>query len=74
MLMNRLRNMGSPAREPKCRWTYRVSWRDDDFGELRFIAVVNVANEPDALSFNDWIPVDAASWGALERVKSRGKP
>jgi transcriptional regulator with XRE-family HTH domain len=61
----------TPPREPKCRWTYRVVWKDDDFGELRFIAVVNVANEPDALAFNDWIPVDAASWEALERVRSR---
>ena len=64
----------TPAREPKCRWTYRVVWRDDDFGELRFSAVVNVANEPDALSFNDWIPIDAETWSVLEQVKARAKP
>ncbi len=64
----------TPAREPKCRWTYPVVWNDDDFGELRFIGVVNSASEPDGLAFNDWIPIDANSWEALEHVKARGLP
>lgn len=61
----------TPARDPKCRWTYRVVWRDDDFGEMRFLAVVNTASEPDGLAFNDWHPVDAETWAVLEQVKSR---
>ena len=63
----------TPAREPKCRWTYRAVWKDDDFGEMRFIAVVNTASEPDGLAFNDWIPVDAETWEALEKVKARNR-
>ena len=61
----------TPAREPKCRWTYPVRWKDNDFEEMRFIAVVNTASEPDGLAFNDWIPLDAESWEALESVKAR---
>ncbi|MDP2674583.1 MAG: helix-turn-helix transcriptional regulator [Dehalococcoidia bacterium] len=63
----------APSRDPKCRWTYPVHWKDDDFGEMRFIAVVNTASEPDGLAFNDWIPVDAASWNNLEQVKARAR-
>jgi len=33
--------------------------------------LINTASEPDGLSFNDWVPQDAASWDTLERVKSR---
>jgi transcriptional regulator with XRE-family HTH domain len=61
----------TPAREPKCRWSHRVVWRDDEFGDMRFLGLVSTASEPDALAFNDWHPLDAASWDALERVKSR---
>jgi hypothetical protein len=64
----------TPARDPKVRWSYPVSWRDDDFGDMRFMAVVGTASEPDGLSFNDWIPLDAESWQVLERVKARGIP
>ena len=39
-------------------------------GQMRFIAVCAVANEPAATFFNSWIPVDAESWAVLERVKS----
>ncbi len=63
----------TPGREPKCRWTYPVHWRDNEAGEMRFISVVNTASEPDALAFNDWIPIDAASWEVLAKVKSRKK-
>ncbi|MGB2694627.1 MAG: helix-turn-helix domain-containing protein [Dehalococcoidia bacterium] len=55
----------------KCRWTYRVVWRDDDLGELRFVALVNTASEPDGLGFNDWIPLDGATWDALEILRRR---
>jgi transcriptional regulator with XRE-family HTH domain len=60
----------TPGREPKCRWTYPVHWKDDDFGEMRFISLVNTASEPDALAFSDWIPIDAGTWDALEKKKA----
>lgn len=61
----------APAREPKCRWTFRVVWMDDEFGEMRFVAMASTASEPAGLAFNDWIPVDADTWTVLEKVKSR---
>lgn len=64
----------TPARDPKCRWTYPVVWRDGEVGEMRFLGVVSTASEPDALAFQDWHPVDAATWDVLERVKARDKP
>jgi transcriptional regulator with XRE-family HTH domain len=60
--------------EPKCRWTVPIVWSDEEFGEMRFTSVINTASEPDGLSFQDWVPIDAASWDVLERVKGRGKP
>ena len=57
----------TPARPPKSRWTYRLIWREPE-GELRFSGIVSTASEPDGLSFHDWIPADAASYAALERV------
>jgi transcriptional regulator with XRE-family HTH domain len=61
----------TPAREAKCRWSYRVVWSDDEFGDMRFLGLVSTASEPDALAFQDWHPVDAATWDVLERVKTR---
>lgn len=55
----------------KCRWSYRIVWDDPEFGAMRFLALVSTASEPDALGFNDWHPLDAATWDVLERVKRR---
>jgi transcriptional regulator with XRE-family HTH domain len=60
-----------PPIEPKIRWSYLVVWTEPGLGVLRFEAVVNQANEPDGLAFNDWIPLDAATWAALELIKKR---
>lgn len=57
-------------RGAKARWTYPVVWRIEPYGEMRFLCTVSVAHEPDALSFNSWIPVDADSWRVLEEVKA----
>lgn len=54
--------------EPKIRWFYPVVWTEPGVGILRFEAVVNQANEPDGLSFNDWIPLNAETWEALGRI------
>ena len=61
----------TPGRDAKVRWRYRVVWRDEEFGEMRFHCIVGTASEPDGLGFNDWIPLDAETWGVLERVKTR---
>jgi transcriptional regulator with XRE-family HTH domain len=60
----------TPARDAKVRWSYRVVWRDEEFGEMRFHAIVGAANEPGGLSFNDWIPLDAESWTILRELQS----
>ena len=44
-------------------------WVDPDVGTLRFRAMVNTASEPDGLAFNDWIPLDAATWDGLARLE-----
>ena len=44
-------------------------WRGDS-GLLRFLAVVNAANEPKGLAFNDWIPIDAQTWEVVNSAKS----
>jgi transcriptional regulator with XRE-family HTH domain len=59
------------ARDSKVRWTYPVVWEDPHHGALRFLATVSLANAEHATFFNDWIPVDAASWNALEQIKRR---
>lgn len=54
----------------KYRWDYRVIWRHEEFGEMRFACICSTANEPEALSFNDWHPIDAESWRVLEVIKA----
>jgi transcriptional regulator with XRE-family HTH domain len=61
----------APPAEPKCRWSYRLTWRDPELGHMRFLAIVSTASEPDGLAFNDWHPLDADTWTVMERVKSR---
>ena len=63
--------VATPGRDAKVRWSYRVVWRDEEFGEMRFLCMVGPANEPGGLSFNDWQPLDAETWGVLEQVKAR---
>lgn len=56
----------------KQRWEYPVIWQDGEFGRMRFRALVYAGDDPKRLfSFNDWIPVDAGTWTALEQVKAR---
>jgi hypothetical protein len=50
------------------RWNYPVTWREPGFDDIQFLGIVTTASEPDALSFNDWIPIDAASYATMERV------
>jgi transcriptional regulator with XRE-family HTH domain len=56
----------------KARFTYPVVWNEPGIGVLRFESIASPANDPDGLAFNDWIPLDAATWEGLERLKARG--
>jgi len=57
------------ARTPKLRWDYPVVWDEPGIGVMRFHCFASAASEPDGLSFNDWIPLDADSWARLERMR-----
>ena len=59
------------ARQPKIRWEYEVRWNEPGIGRMGFLSVVNTANEPDGLAFNDWIPLDAQTWEGLEKLRKR---
>jgi transcriptional regulator with XRE-family HTH domain len=48
------------------RWFYPIVWRDDELGLVHFQAIVQAGDDPETMiSFNDWIPTDAATWSAL---------
>jgi transcriptional regulator with XRE-family HTH domain len=57
--------------EKKERWCYPVVWDEPGIGVMRFDAMATPASHPDGLAFNDWIPLDAETWTALEAVKAR---
>ncbi len=57
----------------RVQWDLPLTWRDPEFGEMRFIDTVSVASESDMLQFQDWHPRDAETWRVLERVIARGK-
>ena len=61
----------TPRLTDKVRWTYPVTWREPGFGDLHFQGVVNAASEPEGIGFNDWVPLDAATWAALEAILAR---
>ncbi len=63
------RTPGQP--DAKLRWSYRMDWNEPGIGLMRFHGFVSSANEPDGLSFNDWIPLDAATWERLALLKER---
>lgn len=48
-----------------------MGWCEPDAGEMRFQCFVSMAHEELALSFNDWIPTDADTWLALDRIAAR---
>jgi len=59
---------------PVRRWFYPIVWRDDELGLLRFQGMVHSGDDPQTMiSFNDWIPTDAATCGALQAIKDRDR-
>lgn len=58
-----------PPRAPKVRWFYPIVWDHQAVGELRFLVSVAMAHEPTGVMFNDWIPLDGATWDRLARLR-----
>lgn len=56
-------------RSPKRRWTVPVELDHPEAGLMHFEWASSICSERDGLYFMDWIPVDAATWAALERLK-----
>ncbi len=54
--------------QKKARWTYPVVWQQPGVGVMRFEAITTSASDVEGLAFNDWIPLDAATWDALGRM------
>ncbi len=61
----------TPARSPKSRWWYPIVLEEPGVGTLSFRVLVSTASEPDGLAFNDWVPLDAATWSGLEMIRRR---
>ena len=58
----------TPPQAAKVRWSYPLVWREPGVGDIEFLALVSTASEPDALAFNDWIPIDPASHAQLAAI------
>jgi transcriptional regulator with XRE-family HTH domain len=58
-------------REPKVRWWFPVVWADPGLPKMSFAVVATACNETEALSFNDWIPVDSETWRGLAMLPER---
>lgn len=54
----------------KIRWQVPVHWRHPTVGLMNFEVVLNTANDPNGLAFSDYIPLDAGTWEALERLRT----
>jgi len=58
----------TPPAPGKVRWSYRIIWREPGIGDIAFLSLMSIASQPDALSFNDWIPLDPESHARLAHV------
>ena len=53
-------------RQRKLRWADPVVWQHPLAGRLSFHVQVNPADAIGSMTFNDWIPVDDATWAGLQ--------
>jgi len=49
----------------KLRFSYPVTWRHSNGQLFRFIVQANPADQGGGIVFNDWIPLDGATWEGL---------
>lgn len=59
-------------RQRKFRFSYPVIWKHSVVGPLRFEVQVNPADSLGSIIFSDWVPMDAATWEGIERLRSSG--
>ncbi|MBI5287527.1 MAG: helix-turn-helix domain-containing protein [Chloroflexi bacterium] len=57
-----------PPAEIQLRWHYPIVWQDPLAGRMTFDCVVSNANIRQGWAFNDWMPVGAGTWAALQRL------
>lgn len=58
----------TPARQRKLRFWYPIVWKHTTAGTLRFHVQVNPADQRGGLTFNDWIPLDEATWTGVRML------
>jgi transcriptional regulator with XRE-family HTH domain len=58
----------APALPHSTRHFYPVSWLYRGSLEMRFVGVLTVVDIWNELSWNDWVPANADTWAALERL------
>lgn len=58
----------------KMRWSYPIVWDEPGVGRLQFECLVATASELEGLAFNDWVPANAETWLALDRLAARTRP
>ena len=55
----------TPPRRRKLRFAYPIRWRHSRAGTLNFLVQANPADQRGGLMFNDWVPMDGATWEAI---------
>ena len=58
-----------PIHIPRLRWDYPVRWQHPQAGLLHFQVNVTVLNTDQGVSLNEWVPVNANTWSALETLR-----
>ena len=57
---------------PKVRWWYPIVWDEPGIGTMRFRCLSTTCDEPRGLAYQDWMPLDAATWHALDTLRAAG--
>lgn len=56
---------------PGFRWQYTMVWQEPGLPQMRFQGTSWVVNEVDGLDIDDWYPLDAQTWDAVEALRGR---
>ncbi len=55
-------------KQRKLRFAYPITWQHTRLGTLRFYVLANPADQRGGIVFNDWLPLDGATWSALGQL------
>ena len=58
------------ARQRKLRFAFPITIRHSSAGDLHFLVQVNPADQRGSFTFNDWIPLDGATWRGIESLRA----